>query len=389
MKQAGKDAGAGVGADAGPGLGAGAVDPSSGGDGQRRRRVTLADVARKAGVSIPAVSMALRNHPGIGAETRERIRKIAQQLGYRPDPLLASLAAYRSSLRPAHYRGTLAWLINSTDGYKWDMVPHHAQFFDGAREAADRHGFQLEKFDLAREGKPCFANTVSILRARGIAGILVSPQPFAQTDLTDFPWADFPAVEMARTLGAPRLHGVVSAHFRATAECIRRLRETGHRRIGFVASTEEVLRNEHLFLGAWFALRETTGADSAGGSGRSGRVGGSGQIPPLMGDQPDLGPLCDWLRKYRPDSIVGGHWLAHYLQKAGWRVPEDTSVVCPNLPDDLDEITGMWEVPHVTGAAAANFLVSLIHRGERGIPGFPQTILVDGRWQEGRTLLAR
>ncbi|MDR1281757.1 MAG: LacI family transcriptional regulator [Opitutaceae bacterium] len=354
-----------------------ATTRQAGEDGKRRRRVTQLDVARVAGVSISAVSMAFKNHPRIAKETRDRIRKIATELGYRPDPLLTSLAAYRSGLRPAAYHGTLAWLINSTGGGKWDFVSHHSRFFEGAREAADRHGFTLERFDLARDGEPCLVKTASILRARNVTGIIVSPQPFTETDLTGFPWEEFSVVEMARTLAAPRLHSVGAAHFRATIQCVQRLRATGHRRIGFVSSAVAMERNEYFFLGAWLALQEMAGL--------------GGQIPPLIGKplNPDAAVLRRWLEEHRPDGLVIGDWTLPTLRQAGWRVPEDISVACFNLPDDVSGISGVWEMPQMSGAAAANLLVSLIQRSERGIPESPQTVQVDGRWLEGATVRAR
>lgn len=49
-------------------------------------RVTLADVSREAGVGIATASRALstREHPDINSETRQRIRAVADELGYRP-----------------------------------------------------------------------------------------------------------------------------------------------------------------------------------------------------------------------------------------------------------------------------------------------------------------
>jgi LacI family transcriptional regulator len=48
-----------------------------------RKRVRLADVARAAGVSPAAVSLAVRGEPGVSDDTRRRIVEIARQLGYR------------------------------------------------------------------------------------------------------------------------------------------------------------------------------------------------------------------------------------------------------------------------------------------------------------------
>src|SRR5688500_3309706 len=55
------------------------------------QRPTLRMIAQRAGLSGSAVSMALRTHPRISAATRERVQRIARELGYRPDPDVAKL----------------------------------------------------------------------------------------------------------------------------------------------------------------------------------------------------------------------------------------------------------------------------------------------------------
>ena len=56
------------------------------------RRVTIADVAARAGVSPGAVSFALNDRPGVGAATRQRILAAAGDLGFRPSHRARSLS---------------------------------------------------------------------------------------------------------------------------------------------------------------------------------------------------------------------------------------------------------------------------------------------------------
>ena len=49
-----------------------------------RRRPTIADVARRAGVSAAAVSFAVNDRPGVSSGTRERILAAARELGWQP-----------------------------------------------------------------------------------------------------------------------------------------------------------------------------------------------------------------------------------------------------------------------------------------------------------------
>lgn len=57
----------------------------------RRRRVTLKDIAGQLGVSHTTVSRALRNHPDISEERKNEIRKLAQKMHYNPNAFALSL----------------------------------------------------------------------------------------------------------------------------------------------------------------------------------------------------------------------------------------------------------------------------------------------------------
>src|SRR6516164_4115212 len=74
------------------------------------KRVTLRDVAERVRVSHVTISLALRNHPSIPLKRRQEIKHVAEEMGYRPDPLLSSLAVYRTRQRPARIQSALAWI---------------------------------------------------------------------------------------------------------------------------------------------------------------------------------------------------------------------------------------------------------------------------------------
>src|SRR5690349_8235657 len=61
-----------------------------------RRRPTIADVARRAGVSPAAVSFAVNDRPGVSPATRERILEAAQELGWRPSASARALTEART-----------------------------------------------------------------------------------------------------------------------------------------------------------------------------------------------------------------------------------------------------------------------------------------------------
>ena len=59
--------------------------------------VTLQQIAEKAGVSRGTVDRALNNRGRIRPEVAEKIRKIAQEMGYRPNRAGKALALFESA----------------------------------------------------------------------------------------------------------------------------------------------------------------------------------------------------------------------------------------------------------------------------------------------------
>ena len=56
------------------------------------KRPTIADIARRAGVSKGAVSYALNGQPGVSEATRQRIVAIAQEIGFNPNSAARALS---------------------------------------------------------------------------------------------------------------------------------------------------------------------------------------------------------------------------------------------------------------------------------------------------------
>lgn len=88
----------------------------------RPKRVTIADIARQAGVSPGAVSFALNGRPGVSEETRQRILAIADQHEWRPSSTARALVGARAGVvgfavnRPARTLGTEAFFTDLIAG---------------------------------------------------------------------------------------------------------------------------------------------------------------------------------------------------------------------------------------------------------------------------------
>ena len=101
----------------------------------------IEDVAAAAGVSIMSVSRALRGVEGVSKPTRERIEKIADEMGYRPSRLAGSLARAMSNL------------VCISVPTLFDAV--FAEILDGMRETLMHAGYETmietSDYDLDRE----------------------------------------------------------------------------------------------------------------------------------------------------------------------------------------------------------------------------------------------
>lgn len=93
-----------------------------------QHRPTLADVAERAGVSRALVSIVMRDAPGASEQTRERVRRAADEIGYRPDPRARRLRQHRTRLLG----------VTFTAGAEF-----HADLVDGVYVAAEELGYDV------------------------------------------------------------------------------------------------------------------------------------------------------------------------------------------------------------------------------------------------------
>jgi len=343
---------------------------------QPQRRVCQRDISEAAGVHRTTVCLALKNHPSISVATRARIARLAQEMGYSPDPMLSALASYRTQLRPRAFQGGLAWLVNTAGDFPWKTFPHYIDYYQGAEERARFHGYTLDVFDINDQGM-LPGRLPGILRSRRINGVLLCPQPKAGMAL-DFPWEQVSSVTFGYKLANPCLHTVSATHHRNIVRVMRELRARGYRRIGFAFSRPHDEGTDQNYLAGYlaeeigYAMRRPA-------------------IPPFLTSfRRECAGIKAWLAKYKPDAIVTGEFKAfELLKEAGIRLPGKLGVACATLPSGDTRLAGIVEDSVRTGAVAVDLLVAAIHRGEKGVPTHPIRHLVEGIWHEGESLRPR
>lgn len=118
----------------------GAAGGGSGGarvEGNGARRVGIKDVARAAGVSITTVSHALSGKGRLTDATRERVRRVADDLGYTPHPVAQSLASGRS--------GMIATVVSLPGNapIAFTQIDYYVALMNAATRTAVGHGYAL------------------------------------------------------------------------------------------------------------------------------------------------------------------------------------------------------------------------------------------------------
>lgn len=336
------------------------------------KRVSMRDIAAEAGVSVMAVSLALRGSPRVSEATRKRIREIAEEMGFAPDPALRALVAYRSSKHPRGFSGVVAYINNTRHPSAVKVHGNHGKLFAGAVEGGKALGYKVEEFWLKEPGLTS-KRAASILHSRGIQGLILGPQESSGT-VMEFDWEHFSVVSFGFSLKSPNFNVVATETFNSMLLCMRELGKLGYRRPGLIIFDDQDSRTQHRYSGAYHVGWEYLSGEAT-------------TLPILRNSALGYDEFKAWFEAYRPDVVVGPERrILTFLQKLGVRVPEDVGFVCPfDLPDvqDCAHVAGRtFDV----GRAAISLVSSMIDQNERGIPALSRTVNIKPAWVSNSTL---
>lgn len=341
-----------------------------------KKEVTLADIAKKAGVSVMTVSRALRNQENISPETQKRIQKIADDLGYRPNPLVSALMTYRRAARPVKAHLNLAFITNFTTRDGWKAEKLYDEFFQGVMDSADRHGYGVETFWMREPGLTSERLT-QILETRSIHGLIIAPLPTAHGHL-HLDWNRFSAGTFGYSLTSPMLHRAANHQFRSMRHAMRELRRLGYRRLGLTLPASLNERVDRQWV-ASFLVEQL-------------RYPANERVPIFVVDDSDwtFEHFREWCHKNQPDVVISHEDVVlDWFKSLKVRVPEDIGFVHLNCPDKSGHFAGIYQNGAEIGVACADMVIAMINRNERGVPELPRSVLIDGTWVEGQTVRAQ
>lgn len=197
---------------------------------RRSGHVTLLDIARACGCSISTVSIVLSEAPlsqNVAVTTRQKIRAMAQQLGYHPDAFARSLRRRRSQTI-----GVLAYDLS--DPYCIPIVRgiqaglHPASYLPLLMDAQTERGLFDKYLPMILER-----------RAEGV--IVIASWIFDETGLlTDIEKNNVPIIMVSRDLTGRGISSVLVDNEAGGALAMCHLRELGHRQIAVIRGPEKL-----------------------------------------------------------------------------------------------------------------------------------------------------
>lgn len=310
-------------------------------------RITLADVARAAGVSPITVSRALRGERAVDAELVARVQAAATDLGYVPDPAARALASRHSAqvvvLVPMLSN---ALFVDLLEAVQRTLRPAGFQMLMGVT-----HYDPAEEEVLLRE-----------LLLHRPAGLLVTGFERTEAAKKLISQSRVPCVHLMEAAGAAAAQGVYSVGFSqkdAGAELTRHLLQQGRRRIVFAGAQldprtlqrlqgwRDAMTNAGLYQQALEWLDPAPSSMALGGQ----------MLSDILAKHPDADALF-----FCNDDLAQGALLA--ATRLGLKVPERLAIA------GFNDLTGSDQmVPRLTtvrtprseiGSVAARMLLALI-----------------------------
>src|SRR5574341_259617 len=188
-------------------------------------RVTIKEVARKAGVSPATVSRALNDVGPVDEATRRRVQRIAKKLHYSPNAVGRSLSTKR------------------TDAIGLLLPDLYGEFFSEVIRGADGTA-QKSRFHLlvssSHSSREEIEAALKVMRGRVDGLIIMSPHVDAQTLKTNLP-LNLPLVLLNCFVDGVSFESLNMDNFGGAVQMVRHLIQHGYRRIAIIKGIEKNL----------------------------------------------------------------------------------------------------------------------------------------------------
>jgi LacI family repressor for deo operon, udp, cdd, tsx, nupC, and nupG len=326
----------------------------------KRRRVTIKDVAAKAGVSRQTVSRVLNDEGVVAEATRARVLAVINELGYRPNAIARSLVSQRTY--------TLGLLTADFSDYT------HARIIEGAEAEAREHGYLIfvSGAEHGPDGEPL--RCTPILSQHHAEGLFIVYHGSDQDRYEIFEHIprDLPIVTVGYARSRETILTVGIANYQGACQATQHLLGLGHRRIAHITGPMQMYASQERWLGYMETLKEA-GVTPEGSWVASGDWSSSGgyQATQQLLDR-DFGFTALFVQN---DRMAMGALQA--LRERQLRVPQDIAVVgFDNIPSTSyfdPPLTTIHQPSYELGRRGARLLIDLIS----GQPAPPDPIRLE------------
>ncbi|GAA5524021.1 catabolite control protein A [Microbulbifer aestuariivivens] len=207
-------------------------------------KVTINDVAAKAGVSIKTVSRVINNEPSVRPVTRKKVMDAVEELHYHPNLAARNLAGTRSY--------TIAFIYDNPNAY------YVIDMQNGILEACKARGYELLIHPSNSKSPDVHKELEDLVEHSKVAGLVLTP-PFSETaeviDTVRKLGVDYVRIVSAEAADKDEDNCIQVNDSSAAYELTRHLLDHGHKRIGFLCGGEEHVSTHGRLDGYKRALR--------------------------------------------------------------------------------------------------------------------------------------
>ncbi|RKN84305.1 LacI family DNA-binding transcriptional regulator [Paenibacillus ginsengarvi] len=285
---------------------------------QKRKAVTLQDIAAKTGLSIQTISKALRGMPGMSEQSRHHIFQLAKEMGYRSKEQEQAHTIEHIPLRSSKtYRFKLI-VSARTDSY--DMNP---LILDGLQKKMIEYGHTVEQIALASDDSLSIQQWVKLHQLEYCDGLFLTPT--LPTDQIDYLLTcAIPRVLIHFPTPRWKVDSVIWDAGTAVYQSVQYLLAQGHRRVLYVGELDTAIRG---FVMRWDAFRMAMAEHGIEAREEEHLI----HIRGLERDM-KIQHLLDQVRERQATAVLCGvsyhlPWVYQACTMSGLRIPEDVSLI--------------------------------------------------------------
>jgi DNA-binding LacI/PurR family transcriptional regulator len=302
--------------------------------------VNIGEIAKLAGVSRSTVSYVLSGKRQVSPELHERITRVIEESGYRPNATARALA--EGSTR------TIGLVIPPTGPH---LSVDQLHFVGAVAEAAAERDYDVL---LSPSGPDRFDRMVT---ERRVDGVILMETVLRDARVTKLVDQGFPFVTIGRT-GADDAHGWVDLDYAGlVTEGVRLLHTLGHKSIAFVNRPQELLDHEYgpAFRAADAFEKATVEFTGFAVCCEDNDDAAAGCLAEILVQAPDTTAILTISER----SLAG---LITALSAAGKRIPDDMSVLAITSDRNATALRPQISAADVPAAAMGEAAVDALLR---------------------------